>query len=294
MDWDDFRYVLEVERAGSLSDAAVALGVVRTTVGRRIKALEESLGVRLFDRTPEGFVPTAAGQEIARAAERLEVEVLDTRGKLLGRDAELRGRLRVSMLGFIYDNFFDVFASFMERYPGVDVTICATTREVSLMRREADVVLRLNSAPAERLAGVRLGVMQFAPYASRALVEEVGHDARLGEFPWLHWDERSDGRWLDEWLAEHAPGARVVMRTDDYPVIRASVARGLGVHFLPCFDGDADPDLICVGPRPPEFTRALWLLTLPDLRTNSRVRAFMDHTKEAFRELRPELGASPP
>ena len=58
MDWNDLRYVLAIVREGTLVGAAAALGVAHSTVGRRLSGLEERLGVRLFDRTPDGFVPT--------------------------------------------------------------------------------------------------------------------------------------------------------------------------------------------------------------------------------------------
>lgn len=285
MDWDDLRYVLALGRTGTLSEAALELGVVRTTVGRRVRALETALGVRLFDPTPEGFVATVAGRELMELAERMEAEILVTRGRLLGRDAELRGSLRVSMLGLVYEGFLDVFASFGQRYPGIEVTIVATDRQLSLLRREADVVIRLNREPPPQLWGKRLKTLDFAPYASRGLVERVGAEAPLSAYPWIHGDERSDTAWLDAWLSEHAPGVKVAFRTDDYVVVRTSILAGVGVHFLPCFYGDAHPELVCVGPKLEGEERPLWLLTLADLRNNRRVRAFMDHVSEGFARL---------
>ena len=73
MDWDELRYTLAIARAGNLTGAAVALGVTRTTVGRRLAAAEARLGVRIFDRTPEGLVATAAGAELVSAAEAVEL-----------------------------------------------------------------------------------------------------------------------------------------------------------------------------------------------------------------------------
>src|SRR6478735_2801792 len=101
MDWDDLRYVLAIYREKTLSGAAARLGVTRTTVGRRLKDAETRLGVRLFDRSGEGFTTTSAGDELAASAVRIEEEIQITEGRLLGGDAELRGRLRVSTLDFI-------------------------------------------------------------------------------------------------------------------------------------------------------------------------------------------------
>jgi DNA-binding transcriptional LysR family regulator len=289
MDWDDLRYVLALHRGGTLTDAASALGVTRTTVGRRLKEIEERLAVRLFDRTIDGLAPTAAGDDLFEAALRVEGEVLAAEGRLLGRDVALRGRLRVSTVDFLFERFHDVFSTFMERYPQVELTVGVTNEQVSLLRREADVALRLGNAPAEHLAGRRLGRMQIEVYAARSLVERMGPGARLQDYPWLHPDERSDGRWLERWLAQHAPGARVAMRTDHYSVTRKAVSAGIGIYFLACFDGDADPDLVRLGARLTGEARDLWVLTLPDLRHNSRIRAFIEHVHEAFQSRQAEL-----
>ena len=289
VDWDDLRYVLAIYREKTLSGAAGTLGVTRTTVGRRLKEAEERLGVRLFDRSEDGLAATAAGEELTNTALRLEEEIQVTEGRLRGRDAVLRGRLRVSTVDFVFVGFSDVFASFVQRYPGVDMTVNVTNEPVSLVRRDADVALRIGNSPADRLLGRRVGRMQFEAYAARSLVERVGPGAALGDFPWLHQDERSDGSWLDGWLAKHAPGAKVVFRSDDYAVRRRALAAGIGVHFLPCFDGDADQSLVRIGARLSEEARDLWVLTLPELRNNSRIRAFMDHVHNALKPRQPAL-----
>src|SRR5579863_6599799 len=76
LDWDDLRFFLAVARHGSLSAAAKDLHVAQSTVGRRLASLEASLGVRLLNRTPEGYVPTLAGRDVREHAERLETEAL--------------------------------------------------------------------------------------------------------------------------------------------------------------------------------------------------------------------------
>jgi DNA-binding transcriptional LysR family regulator len=165
----------------------------------------------------------------------------------------------------------------------VDVTVGVTNEQVSLIRREADVALRLGNSPAERLVGRRVARLQFEAYAAQSLVERVGRNAPLSAYPWLHWDERSDGLWLDAWLAKNAPGAKVSLRSDDYAVRRRALSSGIGVHFLPCFDGDAEPALVRLGARLTEEARDLWVLTLPELRNSSRIRAFMDHVHSGFK-----------
>jgi DNA-binding transcriptional LysR family regulator len=291
VDWDDLRYVLAIARGKTLSRAAESLGASHTTVGRRVRAIEQALGARLFDQTPDGFVPTSAGQDIAEVAERMEAEVLALEGRVLGRDVRLQGSLRVATMDILFRCYRDAFASFLARYPSVELTVTSSNDEVSLTRREADVALRMTNSPPEYLVGRKVGRVDFAVYGSRALVERMGPDAGYGDYPWIHWDERLNMRWLDEWLARNAPGARIAMRMDvSSMVLREAVAAGLGLHFLACSEGDADPALTRVGPVDPRFGRDVWLLTLSDLRSTSRVRAFMDHMDESTRASRTGAG----
>lgn len=283
VDWDDLRFVLALTRRHTLAKTAESLGVTHTTVGRRVRAIEARLGTRLFDRTPDGFLATPAGQDLAATAERVEAEVLAAEGRVLGQNAQLKGALRVSTMDMLYCGFQDLFASFVRRYPNVELTVTTPLDRVSLTRREADVALRLTNQPPEHLVGRRVGRVQFAVYAARSLVEKVGQDAGLGAFPWIGWDERLDNRWFDGWLAQHAPGARIVARFDDSGRAREHAVRGgLGVHFLACFEGDALPGVVRISDVLTEFAHDLWLLTLRDLRTTRRVRAFLDHMSQSF------------
>lgn len=284
MNWDDLRYALAVARTRSLSGAAGALGVSHTTVGRRLRALEERLGVRLFDATPDGFTLTPAGEDLVAVAERMETDMLSLEGRVLGRDERLTGALRVSAMELVFRAFRHAFVSFAERFPGVALTVTTSDDEVSLARREADVVLRLSNNPPEQLVGRRVGRLQFDAYAARSLVERLGEDAPLGAYPWIHWDERLGMDWLDAWLATHAPGATIAMRVDaSGAAMHELIAAGAGVQFLACIEGDADPSLVRVGPLDPLARRDLWVLTLPELRDTPRMRAFTDHMVESLR-----------
>lgn len=286
VDWDDLRYALAVARTKTLSGAGCSLGVSHTTVGRRIRSLEDRLGVRLFDASPEGFTLTEAGADLVAVAERVELETLALEGRVLGRDERLTGALRVSAMELVFRLFRGAFLSFAERYSGVALTVTTSDDEVSLARREADVVLRLSNTPPGQLVGRRVGRLQFQAYAARSLVARIGEDAPLGAYPWIHWDERLGMTWLDAWLAEHAPGATIVMRVDvSAAAMHELVASGLGVQFLASLEGDADPSLVRVGPVDPRASRDLWVLTLPELREAPRIRAFTDHMVENLREV---------
>lgn len=285
VDWDDLRYVLALARHRSQSQAAAHLRATHTTVGRRLRALEASLGVRLFDATPDGYVPTATGLAVAEVAERMESELLALEARVLGGDTRLQGKLRVTTMDILFRRYQGAFRSFLDRHPGVELTLGCADAEASLTRREADVALRMTNSPPEHLVGRKVGRVEFAVYAQRELAQNVGGaSAGYSAFPWLHWDERLDPRWLDGWLESRAHGARVVLRVDAGSLaLREIIASGVGVHFLATFEGDNDPRLERIGPVEDAFTREVWLLTLPELRNATRVRAFLDHMEQAIR-----------
>src|SRR5690349_13309380 len=95
-DWNDLRLVLAVLRSGSLTGAAEVLKMNHSTVYRRLSALERSLGVRIFERDGGRYRATEAGTRVAEAAERVEVETLMLDRDLVGKDACVSGRLRVT------------------------------------------------------------------------------------------------------------------------------------------------------------------------------------------------------
>jgi DNA-binding transcriptional LysR family regulator len=282
MDWDDLRFVLALARHRTLSSAAKALGGTHTTVARRLRGIEKALGSRLFDASDAGYTPTAAGQLAIEVAGRTEVEMLALEARVLGGDTKLEGKLRVSTMDMLFCRFDAVFKSFLERYPSIELTIGCSDSEVSLMRRESDVALRMTNAPAGNLVGRKVGRVDFAVYASRTLARRVGPRAAFSQFPWLHWDERLGARWLDAWLAEHAPGARIAMRVDVSSLaLREVIAAGIGVHLLACSEGDRDTRLCRIGAIQAVHSRDVWMLTMSELRTSSRVRALMDHFVES-------------
>ncbi len=282
MEWDDLRYVLFLGREKRLVRAGAKLGVSHSTVGRRLRDIERRLGVRLFDQHREAFEPTASGRELMAVAEEVEARVQALERRVVGRDAALKGPLRVTTMDLLYQRHLPDFASFIAQHPTVELRVAVKDDIVSLTKGEADVALRLTNKPPDNLVGKRLKRVEFAVYGGRELIRRVGADAPLSAYPWLHWDEPQMARWLDGWLAKHARGARVSMRVNQGAMmLRPAIAAGIGVHFLACFEGDADPSLSRIGPVLRDLSRDVWALTLAELRSTSRVRAFMTHLTTA-------------
>src|SRR5687768_15286911 len=155
--WDDLRYLLAIGREGSLNGAARRLGVNHSTVFRRLNGSEARLGVRLFERHPEGYAPTAAGEEVLRHAQRIE-ESIDAIGRTAaGRDVQLSGSIRLTTASNLAVDYVAGYVpQWLERYPEIRIEIAVGDRDFDLARREADVALRATTAPPEYLVGRRV------------------------------------------------------------------------------------------------------------------------------------------
>src|SRR5436190_22324325 len=95
--WNDLKLVLAIHRAGTLAGGAEALGVNHSTPFRRLNALEDRVGTRLFERLPAGvYVPTPEGERFSATAERIEAETAALDRDVTGRDTRLTGSLRVT------------------------------------------------------------------------------------------------------------------------------------------------------------------------------------------------------
>ena len=277
MDWADLRYFLAVARSGSLSGAARGLGVNHSTVFRRLRAFEARLGVRLFDRLPSGHVPTAAGDEMLASAELVEEEIAALERRVTGLDLRLGGTVRATTTDTLAFGFLRPhLAAFAKAYPGIAVELVVDNQFFNLSKRQADVAIRPAPDPPENLVGRRLGALAYALYGTHA----GPRDAAAA--PWVGLDDSLAHLPPSRWLRKHVAVASVVFRANTYVAVAEAIAAGVGIGFLPCFLGDADPSLARIGDPHEEFEGELWLLTHEDLKHVAQVHAFLDFMADAI------------
>jgi molybdate transport repressor ModE-like protein len=291
VDWDDLRTFLAVARAGSLTEAARALGVSYSTVSRRLAALEEGLGARLFERLASGYEPTPAGAEMLESARRMEAEFEALSRRVRGRDARLAGRVRVATTDALATSFMPELAAFSRRFPEIEVDLLSTPEPAELAMREAEVALLVTDRPPPSLVGRRLARLPSALYASRAYLADHPADRELAAHVWVGWEEGMSHIPAARWMREHVPHARVACRVSTGTALRSAVRAGVGIAHLLCFLADEDPALERLRPPEPALETGLWLLTHEDLRTTGRVRVFLDFMAEAIGRHRRRLAA---
>lgn len=288
MQWDDWRFFLALVRKGSVRAAAGHLGVSHSTVLHRIEGLERELGLALFERQPEGFAPTGAASELLQFALRIEAEMEGLERAVAGRDRTLSGVLRVTMADLLATRFLvPVLARFAAAYPGIELELLLTYEHLNLTRREADVALRLTHRPPEDLIGRRLCNCAKAVYAARHLVGKQDPAAPDTTLTWIGWQDLVP---FPDWVKESPYPHLPVRHQLNNALLQVEGAKaGLGLALIPCFLGDAEPELARLPPGHPIPGYDVWLLTHRDLRRTARVRAFLDFLADALVPLRPVL-----
>jgi len=277
MNWDDARYFLAVCRSGSVSAAGKQLRVNHTTVARRIAAFEAALGTRLFDRTREGYVMTQAAENMYDNALKMEEYAQTIDRTMYGQDAALQGALKLTVpYDFANRVIAPVLPAFHARYPQIDLELLTTTGLVDLSAREADLAIRLTAKPPDYLVGRKLLPLRHGVYGTQKSLRSAGSAANVILF-------RSE-RDMPEWVREHFPGARVVLRTDNLSTMHAAVAAGLGLARMPCYEVDTNRRLLRLDLPLKPSTWGIWVLSHVDLRSTARVRVTRDFMADAILE----------
>jgi DNA-binding transcriptional LysR family regulator len=276
--WDDLRVFLAVHRHGSHKRAARHLGIDPTTVGRRLAALERTIGTRLFVRTPERMQATPAGHRLVPRAERMETEALDAERELLAADTRLDGSVRVTAGdAFIHYVLLPALAEFRREHPLLSVDLRADTRTLDLSRREADIAIRLSRPKEPALVARRLGEMRMSLFASETYIERRGAPRALGALAshdFIGFDASLDELPQVKWLRRALSEPRYVVRANTATAQVIACAEGVGIALLPVFVAAREPRISRLMPRLVGPSREMWGVTHVDMRKNARVVAF--------------------
>jgi DNA-binding transcriptional LysR family regulator len=291
MRWDDLHVFLAVARAGQLARAATALGVDATTVGRRLRRLETELGQTLFEQSRQGQTLTEAGERLAARAEAIERQVREIEAGAQG-GGELSGSIRVSVSeGFGTWFVAHHLPAFAAAHPRLRIDLVASSGFLNPSRREADVAILLARPRKGPLFTRKLTDYSLRLYASRAWLAEHGPVERksdlrrhplVGYVPDLLY--APELRYLREIDPELEPRVRSTSINAQYRL----VAAGAGIAVLPCFIGDADPELVRLLDAV-VVRRSFWLVTHADTRRAGRVGAFVGWLTDLVASRQPRL-----
>ncbi|MEO9131200.1 MAG: LysR family transcriptional regulator [Sphingomonas sp.] len=285
-DWEGQRAFLAVLTQGSLSGAARALGVAQPTVRRRIADLEVSLGVVLFTRTPAGLDPTDTAQALAGHAEAMAHAAAAFARAASAEAGEIAGIVRITASEVVAIEVLPpILASLQARHPGLVIVLSPSNRNEDVLRREADIAVRMARPVQEALVARRVGPVLLGLHARRDVLDRHGVP-----------DSFDDVRRIGLIGPEHDTDVMRSLRAEGVPVhpgdfsfrsdsdlaqlaaLRAGV--GIGVCQLPI--AARDPSLVRLLPEAFEYPLETWVVAHEDLRGVARIRAVFDHLAEGI------------
>ena len=286
-DWNLVRSFLLVLDQGSLLGAARVLRSSQPTVGRHVAELESQLGVVLFERTGRGLVPTATALTLAKAAREMEAGALQLQTTLSGAKSKTAGTVRITASTPVAVHLLPTLLADMRRLlPDIQVELVSSNQVSNLLRREADIAVRMvrpdqSSLIAKKLGDVTLGAYAHQDYlARRGVLREptdlLKHDLIGSD---------TDTAILQGFQAMGHAATRetFALRTDDFLVQWAAVKAGLGIGFCADYMARSEPKVVPVLAQklriPP---LPMWLAVHREIRTNPRIRAVYDHLAEGL------------
>lgn len=288
LDWDDLRYILALRRAGSLGAAARQMKVEQSTASRRLSALEADLGVHLVSRTPEGMVLNDAGNMVADLAQTIEAGIDELSRRVGGEDQRPEGLVRLATTESFTPFLMQGLVALRQEHPKVQVQLVVSSAALDLMRREADVALRLFRETNPTLVSRKIGEIGWSIYSSPLYLARTGFRLgalRAGEtlagqavVGYAGATGRSSG---GQWLAEHCRPEDIVLTGGSVTSVANALRAGLGISVLPCFTVQGDPALVRLTPEVVATAEA-YLVIPPDHRETVRVRLVMEAVAALF------------
>jgi DNA-binding transcriptional LysR family regulator len=285
LDWNDLRYFLAVADLGSTLAAGRALRVSQTTVARRIAALEEALGMPLFEKRQAGYALTAGGEELLGRARQVEVAAsgFEEASAAIARDSS--GSVRITTQEIFANTLLGpMLRELHERHPEIVIELDTAQELLELGEGQADIAIRSTAQePPAGTVGRRLCIDDWTLYCSREYAathgvprnrEDLKKHAIIGGGGgklWVHYEA---------WLRKLGLEDRVAMHHSTSTGLLSGVRSGFGLGVLPCVVADAEPDLIRCFPPRTDHGREMWLLTHERIRHTPRVRVVIDFLYE--------------
>jgi len=278
--WELYRSFLSVLIEGSLSGAARALGVAQPTVGRHVAALEKSLGLALFTRSQIGLMPTEAALSLRSYAEAMQSTAAALERAAASQGTGVRGTVRVTASDVIgVEVLPPIIASLRDEHPDLVLELVLTDRMQDLLRREADIAVRMARPRQELLVARRVGQIELGLHAHQRYLSRHGTPntmADLANHALIGFDQttafiRSAGKGLSGWRRE-----AFAMRTDNNLAQLALIRSGAGIGVCQAAIARRDDSIVRLFPRQFSLQMETWITMHEDLRNSPRCRVAFD------------------
>ena len=231
--WDAAELLLRVAESGSLTKAALALGVTQPTVSRRLAALEAQIGESLFVRSVDGVALTPAGERLVEPARRMAENHGDFERAASGADAPPRGVVRITAPpGIAYELLAPFAASMRTALPEITLEVLSSVRYVDLVRRDADLALRASPPVTRDLVCLASIEEPVAAFASPAFARRLPSRPTLGDIAWIGWTENHAELPPNPQLRARIPDFVPAFASDDFLVQLRAAEAGAGAIVL--------------------------------------------------------------
>lgn len=274
--WELYRSYLSVLKEGSLSGAARAMGVAQPTVGRHIAALEKSLGVALFTRSQLGLLPTEAALTLAPFAQAMSSSAAALKRAAEGQGAGIQGTVRVTASEVVgVEVLPPILTQLQHDHPGLKVELVLSNRVQDLLKREADIAIRMTPPKQELLIARRVGEVRLGLHAHPDYLHQRGTPqsmADLAQHALIGFDEetpfvRSARKGFPVWQRE-----AFALRTDSDMAQLALIRAGYGIGICQIPLAARNPQLVRVLPDSTPLCLDTWLAMHEDLRHTPRCK----------------------
>jgi DNA-binding transcriptional LysR family regulator len=248
--------------------------------------LERQMGIMLFERTGRGLVATAAARAIADQARAMAENAAAIARTLTGQSKQLSGSVRITASQTVATYLLPpLLTRFRERETGIAIDMIASNAVSNLLRREADIAVRMVRPAQSSLVARRVGEVQIGAYARKDYLRRRGVPSNPGDI--LHYDLIGLDRDASIIRAFAALGHRIerdsfMFRSDDHLVLWQAVCAGLGIGFAATWLADREPSLERVLPGLPMPKLPVWLTVHREIRSSARIRALFDFLAEGI------------
>ncbi|MEY2936929.1 MAG: hypothetical protein RL033_7678 [Pseudomonadota bacterium] len=277
--WELYRSLLAVVRERSLSGAARSLGLTQPTLGRHIAALEQALGVSLFTRSQAGLQPTAGALALVPHAEAMASAALALERAASGEAHEERGSVRVTASEMIGAEVLPAcLAAFREQHPRIAIELVLSNRADDLLRREADIAVRMVKPTQGVLSARKLGTLSLGLHAHPRYLAKQGTPQTLAELQrhaLIGFDKAPSVRNIPKLgmpLSRELFAFRCDSDIGQYAALRAGFGIGLCQRALARRDG-----LVSLFADTIQLELGVWLVMHRDLKSSRRIRLLFDH-----------------
>ena len=284
-DWRLVPSFLAALDSGSLLGAARALGASQPTLGRHIGDLESQLGTVLFERTGRGLRPTATALRLAQAARAMEGAANTLLRDASGAGKDMAGTVRITASQPVAHVLLPpLLAQMRLALPQVQVELVSSNEVTNLLRREADIAIRMVQPDQSTLVARRIGRVTLGAYAHRDYLERRGTPRQPADL--LQHDLIGDDR-LDTIVRAFSrlgmPVTRdaFCLRSDDLVACWQAVRAGLGIGFTADYVARTDPQVVAVLPGLKVPPLPVWLAVHREIRSSGRIRAVYDFLAQA-------------